>query len=62
MLLFFPLSTGYVDEVDNQANYQGYQYHVHFFECHAFTAIHFMNGEGICQILQRLFYRRTIAA
>ena len=33
---------------DNQGNYQGYQHDVQFIQCHTFTVIHFMDGEGVC--------------
>ena len=42
-----PVADEVVDEVvDNLANYQEYEYDVYFLQCHIFTVIHFMNGEG----------------
>ena len=38
-----------IDEiVNNQANYQGYEYDVNFLQYHTLTVMHFKNGEGVC--------------
>ena len=33
---------------NNQADYQGYRYDVHFLQWHAFAVIYSVNGEGVC--------------
>ena len=33
--------------VNYEANYQGYEYDVYFFQCHTSTVIHSMNVEGV---------------
>ena len=45
-----------VDEaVGNWSNYRGYKYDAYFLQYHEFTAIHFMNHEGLCQIIRTTF-------
>ena len=47
-LVSFPSGGCVNDAVDKRTDQQGYQYDVHFLQCHAFTAVHFMNGGGVC--------------
>ena len=44
----FPSGGCVNDAVDKRADHQGYQYDVHILQCHTFTAVHFMNREGVC--------------
>ena len=52
-LVSFP-SGGCADTVaNNLTNYQGFKY-VYFLQYHTMTVIHFINGEGVCEIVGRI--------
>ena len=47
-MVSFP-SGGCVDDVvDNQINYQGFQFNVYYIECHRCTVRCFIKGERVC--------------
>ena len=47
-MVSFP-SGGCVDDVvDNQINYQGFQFDVYYIECHRCTVRCFIKGERVC--------------
>lgn len=57
MQVSFPPGRYIEGVVKNWANYQSYQYD--FFQCHIFVVKYFMNGEGVCQIIQGLFLNHS---